>query len=347
MGAKDSYAFASDNAAGMSPAAVDSLLRANQGCVGSYGGDPWTEQAVAAIRDFFETDCEVFFAFNGTAANSLAISTMCSPYQSLIAHRQSHLQTDECGCPEFFTGGTKILLAEGAQGRIDFQLADALAQYRRDIHFPPARAISVTQTTEWGTVYSMDHLQQLLEFKQRHNLFVHMDGARFANALASLSVAPRQCTWQVGVDCLSLGGTKNGMAVGECLVFFNRELANEFGFRLKRAGQLASKMRFLTAPWVGMLHTGEYLKNALWANSLATQLATRLRAIPCMQVLNEVQANGVLVDFGVTLADQLRQRGWHFYDLFYPGQSRLMCSWATTQQDLDEFMKDVHEVLGV
>jgi len=128
MGAKDSYAFASDNAAGMSPAVVESLLRANLGCVGSYGGDTWTEQAVAAIRDFFETDCEVFFAFNGTAANSLAISTMCSPYQSLIAHRQSHLQTDECGCPEFFTGGTKILLAEGAQGRIDFKLADALAQ---------------------------------------------------------------------------------------------------------------------------------------------------------------------------------------------------------------------------
>jgi len=137
------------------------------------------------------------------------------------------------------------------------------------------------------------------------------------------------------------------MAVGECLVFFNRELANEFGFRLKRAGQLASKMRFLTAPWVGMLQSGEYLRNAAWANSLASQLAARLQAIPGLQVLNEVQANGVLVDFGVTLADQLRQRGWHFYDLFHPGQSRLMCSWATTQQDLDEFFNDLHEVLGI
>lgn len=343
MNARDSYVFASDNAAGICPAALQSLIAANQDCVGSYGGDPWTERAKSLIDDFFECACEVFFTFNGTAANSLAISALCQRHHSIIAHRQSHLQTDECGCPEFMTGGTKILLANGDQGRIDVDHAAELAAYRRDVHFPPVRAIGVTQATEWGTVYDLQHLDRLHELKQRFQLHIHMDGARFANAVASLGVAPKACTWQAGIDCLSLGGTKNGMAVGECVVFFNKSLASEFGFRIKQAGQLASKMRFLSAPWVGMLESGDYLRHARHANAMASQLKGRLQAMG-LRVINEVQANGVLVDLGETLADQMRELGWHFYDLFNPGESRLMCSWATAQQDLDAFLDDLQQI---
>ena len=246
--------FASDNYAGVCPEAWQALAAANLGYASSYGDDPWTDRACAELRELFETDCEVFFVLTGTAANSLALASLCHSYHSIVCHEMSHLETDECGAPEFFSNGTKVLLVPGADGKIDLAAVEHAVHKRSDIHYPKPRVLSVTQTTELGTVYSVDELREVGELAHRLGLRLHMDGSRFANAVASLNVRPREITWQVGVDVLCLGGAKNGMALGEAVIFFNHGLAAEFDYRCKQAGQLAAKMRFLSAPWAG--HAG-------------------------------------------------------------------------------------------
>jgi threonine aldolase len=339
------YAFASDNCAGVCPEAWDALQTANNHYVGSYGADRWTQRAVALIRELFEYECEVFFAFNGTAANSLALAALCRSYQSVIAHRFSHIQTDECGCPEFITGGTKILLVDGPLGIVNYDQVDAIASYRRDVHFPTAKVLDLTQATEFGTVYDPQTLGNLGQLAKRHGLKVHIDGARFANALASLGCSAKELTWKAGVDCITLGGTKNGMAVGECVVFFNRDAAAEFGCRMKQAGQLASKMRYLSAPWVGVLESGTYVKHALHANQSAQKLASKLQAMQDVEIAHPPQANAVFARFPQHVWTTLENDGWHFYDLFGTGEARLMCSWATTEDEIDAFCTAVHNAL--
>jgi threonine aldolase len=235
----------------------------------SYGNDTWTQRASDLLREIFEKDCEVFFVFNGTAANSLALSSLCQSYHSFLCHEIAHIETSECGAPEFFANGSKILLLKGANGKIDPKDIDRAVNKRKDIHYPKPRALSLTQATEVGTVYSLAELRALTEEARRYGLRVHMDGARFANAVASLNVSPAEATWKSGVDVLCFGGTKNGIAIGEAVVFFDRELAKEFDYRCKQGGQLASKMRFLSAPWTGLLKDGAWLKHARHANAMA------------------------------------------------------------------------------
>ena len=237
--------FASDNRAGICPEAWEALVLANQGCVSSYGEDAWTARACEALRAFFEVDCEVFFVFNGTAANSLAVASLCQSYHSIICHEHAHVETDECGAPEFFSNGTKILLVGGEDGKADPQAVAHMVLRRSDIHYPKPHVLSLTQSTELGTVYSVEELQVLADVARRHSLKVHMDGARFANALATLGCSPKEITWQVGVDALSLGGTKAGMPVGDAVVFFRPEWAAEFDYRCKQAGRLRFEDAFL------------------------------------------------------------------------------------------------------
>ena len=258
--------FASDNYAGICPEAFAALAEANHGHAKSYGNDPWTEKAADLIREIFETRCEVFFAFNGTAANSLALASMCQSYNSILCHESAHIETAECGAPEFFSNGSKVLLLSGENGKIDPASIEGAVKKRTDIHYPKPRVLSLTQATEAGTLYSLDELKTVTETARELNLRIHMDGARFANAVSALGVAPKEITWQAGVDVLCFGGTKNGMPVGEAVVFFNTELAKEFDYRCKQAGQLASKMRFLSAPWVGMLQDGAWIQHAAHAN---------------------------------------------------------------------------------
>lgn len=336
-------AFASDNTAGICPTAWEAMAQANAGYAPGYGNDEWTRRAADAIRELFETDCEVYFCFNGTAANSMAIAHLCKSFNSTICHEVAHVETDECGGPEFFCHGTKLLLAGGDMGRLDPAAVQAIIDKRSDIHYPKPRVLSLTQSTELGTVYSLDQLAALAEVARRNGLHVHMDGARFANAVASLDVPPAEVSWKLGVDVLCFGGTKNGMPVGEAVVFFNRELATEFDYRCKQAGQLASKMRYLAAPWVTMLQSGAWLENARRANSAARQLAERVCRFPGIRPKFPVQANAVFLDFPEQWAAALRARGWLFYT-FIGGGARLMCSWATTQQDIDLFVKDLEEV---
>lgn len=341
------HAFASDNCSGVCPEAWATLEQANQHYVGSYGADRWTKRAIELIEEMFECRCEVFFTFNGTAANSLALASLCHSFQSVIAHRFSHIQTDECGCPEFITGGSKILVVEGPLGIVDLEEVESLASYRRDVHFPTAKVLDLTQATEFGTVYDLEILGRVKELKQRHQLKLHMDGARFANALASLGCQPKEMTWKAGVDCLTLGGTKNGMALGECIVFFDKQLAANFGSRMKQAGQLASKMRYISAPWVGMLESGAYVQRASNANRSARMLAEKLAAIPDVQIDRTPQANAVFARFSANVWKTLESDGWHFYDLFGTGEARLMCSWATTDAEIQAFCNAVALASGL
>jgi len=332
--------FASDNTAPMCPEAWGALERANAGSEASYGNDPWTTQACDLIREALEGPAEVFFVFNGTAANSLALAAMCQSYHATLCHELAHVETDECGAPEFFSNGTKLLLLPGPGGKLTPESITHAVERRRDIHYPKPRVVSVTQATELSTVYSIDDLAAIGATCRRHGLRFHMDGARFANAVATLGVPPRAITRDVGVDVLCLGGTKNGMGVGEAVVFFDAALAEEFAYRCKQAGQLASKMRYLTAPWVGLLQDDVWLENARRANAAAAALEAGLRTIPGIEVLGQRQANAVFAHLPAALAERLRARGWQFYNFIGAGGFRLMCSWATTAAEIDAFLSD-------
>lgn len=340
----DRRQFASDNYAGICPEAWASLQQANQGHVMAYGDDPWTQRASDLLRELFEIDCEVFFCFNGTAANSMAIAHLCQSYHSVICHQLSHVETDECGGPEFFSNGTKILVVDGIDGKVDPHAVGAMITRRSDIHYPKPRVLSITQATEMGTVYTIDELDALSEEAKRHHLRVHMDGARFANAVATLGVKPKEITWKVGVDVLCFGGTKNGLPVGEAVVFFNRELATEFEYRCKQAGQLASKMRFISAPWVGMLESGAWLTHARNSNARAHQLHEGLKDIPGLKLLATPQANSVFVEMPRSWHETLRERGWRFYNFIAAGGARLMCSWDTSEEDVAALVAEIKKL---
>jgi threonine aldolase len=339
--ARRSRHFASDNNSGICPEVWAALQEANTGHVTGYGDDPWTERARRLIRDLFETDCEVFFVSNGTAANSLALASLCDSYHSVIAFDYSHMETDECNAPGFFAPGVKVHPVKGENGKISPDAIERAAKARRDVHASMPRVVSLTQATELGTVYTRDELVAIASAARKLGLLVHMDGARFANATASLGVKPRDISWEVGVDVLSFGGTKNGMAFGDAVVFFSKNYSQDFLYRCKQSGQLASKMRFIAAQWIGVLQDGAWLRNAKNANDTAALLETRLRGLRGVKVLYPCQVNAVFVDMPKRVLDGLHERGWHFYMDVGPGGARLMCSWDSTAQDVEAFVRDV------
>jgi threonine aldolase len=348
---RDDYTFASDNSAGLAPEALAALNAANAGCAPSYGGDEWTARARALIRETFATDCEVFFLCNGTATNALGLAQLCRSYHSIICHQVSHVQTDECGAPEFFTGGAKTIPVAGADAKLRPADVERAIRHRTDVHFPKAGALSLTQATEWGTVYAPDEVCALCAVAKFHGLAVQMDGIRFANAAARLTGqghTPADFTWRAGIDVLSFGGTKNGMSATDAVVFFNRELARDFAYRVKQSAQLGAKQRFATAQWCGMLENGAWLRHAAQANAMAQKLAAALRRLPGVTVLGEPEANSVFVEMPAATAEALHARGWHFY--FFdrsglPHGHRLMCSWATRPADVERFAADLLSVL--
>jgi threonine aldolase len=334
--------FASDNTAGVCPEAWEAMARANRDFASSYGNDSVTAHAADLLRELFENDqAEVFFVFNGTAANSLALASCCQSYHSVICHEHAHIADDECGAPEFFSNGTKLLGTPGDHGKISPQDIARIASKRTDIHYPKPRVVSLTQSTELGTVYQRDELAAIHETAQRFGLVTHMDGARFANAAASLGATPKALTWQAGIDVLCFGGTKLGMANCEAVVFFNRELAHEFDYRCKQAGQLASKMRLLAAGWVGVLENGAWLRHARHANRLAASLAARFEKEAGIVAVHPVEANAAFIPLPDYLAQGLRERGWLIYNFIGGDVIRFMCSWQTTEADIDALMSDV------
>ena len=232
----------------------------------------------------------------------------------------------------------------GAYGKVEPASLERMVKKRTDIHDPKPRAVSLTQSTELGTVYTPDELKAIWAKSKSLGLKIHMDGARFANAVAALGVSPKEVTWQAGVDVLCFGGTKNGIHVGEAVVFFDRELAREFDYRCKQGGQLASKMRFISAPWVGMLKDGVWLRHAAHANKMAEYLETKLRPFPQVNFLFPRQANAVFVELPRPIIDGLHGKGWKFYTFIGQGGCRLMCAWDTTPSDVDQFVADLQSL---
>ena len=342
--------FASDNYAGMCPEATHWFMQANSsGHQPGYGDDIWTQRSTDAIRELFQTDCDVYFVFNGTAANSLALASMCQSYHSVICTPVAHIETDECGGPEFFSNGSKLLVTESDSptARVGKMTPDAVEQLvtkRSDIHYPKPKVVSLTQATELGTVYSVEEVRAISAIAKRRKLKLHMDGARFANAVAALGCHPSEITWRAGVDVLCFGGTKNGLPIGEAVVFFDRELSEDFAYRVKQAGQLASKMRFISAPWVGLLENDVWLRNAGHANAMALRLYEAIRHIPGVTVLHPPQVNSVFAQLPPAVIEAMYARGWKFYQFIAGGGCRLMCAWDTTPEAVDAFATDLRSV---
>lgn len=342
--------FASDNYAGTCPEALHWFLEANaSGHEPAYGDDRWTQKSSDMLRQLFEIDCDVYYVFNGTAANSLALASMCQSYHSVICSPIAHIETDECGGPEFFSNGSKLLVAESQSpsaklGKLAPEAVETLVTKRTDLHFPKPKVVSLTQATEFGTVYSVDEVRALSWAAQKHDLKVHMDGARFANAVATLGCSAAEITWKAGVDVLCFGGTKNGLPVGEAVVFFDRKLSQDFAWRVKQAGQLASKMRHISAPWVGLLENDVWLRNARHANAMAQRLYQGMKTIANLQVLHTPQANGVFAQLPAPSIKALHAKGWKFYEFIAGGGCRFMCAWDTKEESVDALLADMKAV---
>ena len=334
--------FASDNNAGICPEALEALLRANaEGHVAGYGDDAWTARACDRLRELFETDCEIFFVFNGTAANALTLAQICNPYHSIIAHKLSHIEEDEAGAPGYLSGGAKIVTLDLPLAKLTPGAVEAAAKLGRGVHHAKARVLSITQATELGTIYDVDEVCALGQVARRCGLKVHMDGARFANALAQLGVAPAVLSWRAGVDVLCFGGVKNGLGFGEAVLFFDKMLAHEFAWRVKQAGHLNSKMRLMTAPWTGLLDGDVWLKNARHANAMAQRLSQGIAKVRGSRLIAPVQSNGVFVELPPSIQSKLREKGWRFYTFLGDTGCRLMCAWDTTAETVDRFTADL------
>ena len=338
--------FASDNYSGICPEVWAAMAEANRGHERAYGEDSWTARAADRFRQLFETDCEVFFAFNGTAANSLALASLCQSYHSVICSETAHVETDECGAPEFFSNGSKLLTARTLGCKLTAETIREVALKRQDIHYPKPRVVTLTQATEVGTVYRPEEVAAISQVCKELKLNLHMDGARFSNACAFLGCSPAELTWKAGVDVLCFGGTKNGMAVGEAILFFNKDLAEDFDYRCKQAGQLASKMRYLSAPWVGLLQDDAWLRYANHANRCARLLAELVADVPGVSLMFPVEANGVFLQLSETAIERLRAWGWRFYTFIGAGGARFMCSWDTEEARVRELAADIRKAMA-
>ena len=339
--------FASDNNAGMCPQALDAFLAANAaGHAVGYGDDEWTKRAITAIQDLFETQASVHFAFNGTAANALSLAQLARSYNGVIAHGFSHIEMDEAGAPSYFTGGAKLMTADTPAAKLTVDAVTHLATHLVGVHHVKPSAVSLTQATEVGTVYALDEVRALCDVARGHGLRVHMDGARFANAVATTGASPADLSWRAGVDILCFGGVKNGLAVGECIVIFDDKLAEEFEWRVKQAGHLNSKMRLVTSAWLGLLGEETWLKNARHANAMANRLATALIAHDGVELMYPVEANAVFVEIPEAQQKALREKGWSFYTFLPPLGCRLMCAWDMDAETVDQFAADLAAAMG-
>jgi threonine aldolase len=336
--------FASDNNAGVHPEVLEAIARVNQGHVRAYGDDPYTRSAVAKFEEHFGTGIDVFFTFNGTGANVLGLQALNRPYHAVICSDYAHIYTDECGAPEKHTGCKLIPLPHQA-GKITVDAVRHAYHGIGDQHHVQARVISITQSTEMGTVYQPEEIEALAQFAHDRDMFLHVDGARLANAAVSLGQTLRQATRDLGVDVLSFGGTKNGMMGGEAVVFFNRAFSDDFLYLRKQGMQLASKMRFIAAQFEALLSNGLWRRSAGHANRMARVLEAEIRKIPQVRVAWKVEANGVFAQIPQHAIEKLKEQYF-----FYPWVEeecivRWMCSFDTTEEDVKEFAQVVAEVV--
>jgi threonine aldolase len=342
---KPSRAFASDNNAEVHPEVVEALGRVNQGHVGAYGDDPYTESAVAKFREHFGEDVEVFFVFNGTAANVLSLQALTRPFHAVLCPEMSHIYTDECGAPEKFTG-CKLIPLKAAVGKISVETVARAYHGIGDQHHVQPKVISITQSTEMATVYRPEEIKALAEFAHGHDMFLHMDGARLANAVVAQGGTLRQATRDLGVDVLSFGGTKNGLMGVEAVVFFRPELAKDFLYVRKQAMQLASKMRYLAVQMEVLLTNDLWRRGAEHANRMARLLEKEIRKIPRVKIYYPVEANGVLAQIPREATGKILERYFFYGWIEEESVVRWMCSFDTTEEDVRQFAAFVGEVVG-
>jgi threonine aldolase len=341
--------FASDNCAPAHPAVLEALARANEGALASYGADALTARAQAMVRDVFERDCDVLFVATGTAANAIALAAMTPPWGAVFCHRYAHVAEDEAGAPEFYTGGAKLLLLDGPSGKIEpGALRDAAGRYgRANVHGAQPFAVTITQATESGASWRAAEVGALCEVARGAGLKVHMDGARFANALAHTGRSAADVTWRAGVDVVSFGATKNGALGVEAIVSFNPAISEVLPHLRKRAGHLYSKHRLLAAQMIGYLDDGLWMRLAMQANGVAARIAAILRGAGGA-LLHPVEANEVFVRLPWNVAERLRSRGVMFHPWMLDGADayRFVASWAHTEADVAAFAAALGDAAG-
>jgi threonine aldolase len=335
--------FASDNVSCACPEVMDAVVAANSGIADSYGQDPYTIKLEATLSAFFETPVKVFPVVSGTAANALALSALTPCYGKVFCHEMSHINTDECAAPEFFTGGAKLISIASDNGKITPGALTSVFRGKGNVHAAQPAALSITQSCEVGTVYQLEEIAAVAKTAHEHGLNVHMDGARFANALVALNASPAEMTWKSGIDVLTLGGTKNGCLAAEAVVFFKPELAQTFPYLHKRAGQLLSKMRFVSAQLEAYVSNDVWRRNAQQANAMAARLSQGLAAIPGIELEFPTQSNEVFANIPRQVIERLAAKGIHVTEgeLDETAPPRFVTAWDSNVEDVDNLIAAV------
>jgi threonine aldolase len=337
--------FASDNNAGVHPDILRALDRVNEGHVVAYGDDPYTIRTISRMKQIFGEDAEIFFVFTGTAANVLGLSAIAQSFHAVICPGTSHIHVDECGAPEKFTG-CKLLDVKTPDGKLNVDLITGQMQGIGFEHHVQPRVVSITQSTEMGTVYTREEITAIADYAHRHDMYLHMDGARISNAAAALDCGLNEFTGEAGVDVLSFGGTKNGMMYGEAVIFFNKSLCSDFKYRRKQGMQLASKMRYIAAQFEVFLENDLWKKNALHANRMARKLHDEVCTIPGVEITQMVQSNAVFARIPAHLIPLLQKQYFFYVWDESTSEVRWMCSYDTREEDIDGFTGLLRSLLG-
>lgn len=338
--------FGSDNHSGIHPDILEAIAKANSGDCVAYGEDAHTERAIEKFREHFGSDIDVYFVFNGTGANTLALKTVTRSFNAVIAAETAHINVDECGAPENFTG-CKIKWLKTPDGKLTPELMEPLFHGRGDQHHVQPKVISITQTTELGTAYTVEEIKNIANFAHSRGMLLHIDGARIANAAVGLGLTMKEITSDCGADILSFGGTKNGMGFGEAVIFFNKALSADFMFVRKQGMQLASKMRFISAQFEALLSNELWLKNARHSNSMAKYLEKKIADIQQLKVCYPVEANALFVQMPKELIAPLQKE--YFFYVWDEDKSvvRWMTSFNTTEKDIDDFTGAIEKVIKI
>jgi len=336
--------FASDNYSGVHPEVMEALVRANQEHQGSYGGDEFTSRAIQLFKKQFGDSTEVFFVYNGTAANVLGLSTLTQSFHSILCSELAHINVDESTGPEKFLG-CKLIGVPTTDGKIYPNKIEEKIIRLGDQHHPQAKVISISQSTEYGTVYTVDEIKALSAVAKKYNLYLHMDGSRISNAAVSLNKDFKSFTRDAGVDIVSFGGTKNGMMFGEAILIFNPDLAKDFYFRRKQGMQLHSKMRFISAQFEAMLSNDLWKRNASHSNAMAKKLEKGLRSIPQVTVTQSVDGNGVFALFPKEIIAELQKEIFFYVWNDRTSEVRLMCAFDTKEEEIDRFVNKIKALI--
>ncbi len=338
--------FASDNVTPACPEVMEAINQANIGNIESYGHDKWSKVLDNKFSELFEKDVKVFTAVTGTAANSLALSSITPSYGNIYCHKISHINVDECGAPEFFTGGAKLITIDGDDGKFN---SDELKKNIRGsgvVHNTQPASVSITQSCETGVTYKLDEILKINQVAKENGMKIHMDGTRFSNAIASLKKSPAEATWKLGIDVLTFGGTKNGCMDAEAIIFFNPSEVNNFQYLQKRSGQLLSKTRFLSSQLDAYITDELWLRNATHANDMARKLSEKLSKINSFELTYPTESNEIFIKMPKNIQDHLNNEGYSAIpDDMFDGSVRFVTAWNTNLNDIENLINTIKEKL--